>query len=179
MSSSDINLVSGRAYQLEKELKRLKVLRVAAVVSLVSVSLISVLLFLVTLLLPISSVKKDQEKTLSSIAFLREKLRKYSLINDRIKNISEISQKRKNYSTITNTMIDKVPPDLSVDVLAIEDGTIAISVGGVSLIPINEYIDTIIEIGDKKQGIKNLTVESLVLNNNTGKYILTLQADVL
>lgn len=179
MSSTDINLVSGKAYQLEKELKRLKILRITAVASLVSVSLISVLLFLITILLPISSVKKDQEKTLSSIALLREKLTKYSLINDRIKNISEINLKRKNYSIITNSLIDKVPSGLTVDILTIEDATISISVSGVSLIPTNEYIDTVIVMGDKKQGIKNLTVESLVLNNNTGKYILTLQADVL
>lgn len=177
--SSDINLVSGKVYQLEKELKRLRALRIVAVASLVSVALISILLFLIIILLPISSIKKNQEKTLSNIALLREKLVKYSLINDRVKNISQISSKRKNYASIANTMVEKVPPGLSVDILTVEDGTISISVGGVSLIPINEYIDTIIRIGDKKEGIKNLTVESLVLNNNTGKYILTLQADVL
>lgn len=177
--SSDINLVSGKAYQLEKELKRLKVLRIVSVVSLISVASISIILFLIIILLPISSVKKDQEKTLSNIALLRGKLTKYSLINDRIKNISEINRTRKDYSTITNSIIDKVPSSLSVDILTIEDGVMSVSVGGVSLIPINEYIDIIIEMGDKKQGIKNLTVESLVLNNNTGKYILTLQADIL
>lgn len=177
--SNDINLVSGKAYELEKELKRLKALRIAAVVSLISVSLISVLLFVITILLPISSVKRDQEKTISSIALLREKLSKYSLINDRVKNISEITKQRKNYSTITNLLIDKVPTDLSVDILTIEDGVVTISVGGVSLIPVNEYINTVIALGDKKQGISGLVVESLVLNNNTGKYILTLQADIL
>jgi hypothetical protein len=177
--SNDINLVSGKAYELEKELKRLKALRITAVVALVSVALISVLLFLITLLLPISSVKKDQEKTISSIALLKDKLAKYSLINDRVKNIAEITKQRKNYSTITNTLIEKVPTDLSVDILTIEDGVISISVGGVSLIPINEYINTVIDIGEKKQGISGLVVESLVLNNNTGKYILTLQADIL
>ena len=176
--SSDINLVSGKAYQLEKELKRLKLLRIIAVLALVTVSTISILLFLVTLLLPISSVKKDQEKTMSNTALLREKLIKYYLINDRIKNISQISKERKNYSTIANTLMDKVPADLSVDILTIENGTITISIGGISLIPINEYINSIIEIGDKRQGIKNLTVESLLFNN-TGKYVLTLQADVL
>jgi hypothetical protein len=177
--SNDINLVSGKAYEFEKELKRLKIIRVAAIVSLVTVSLISILLFLITLLLPISSVKKDQEKTISSIALLRQKLTKYSLINDRVKNISEITKQRKNYSIITNKLLSKVPADLSVDILTIEDGAISISVGGVSLVPINEYINSIVELGDKKDGISGLVVESLVLNNNTGKYILTLQADIL
>lgn len=176
--SSDINLVSGKAYQLEKELKRLKVLRIIAVLALITVSGVSILLFLVTLLLPISSVKKDQEKTLSNTVLLREKLVKYYFINDRIKNISQINKERKNYSIIANTLIDRVPADLSVDILTIEEGTITISTGGISLIPINEYINSIIEIGDKRQGIKNLTVESLLFNN-TGKYVLTLQADVL
>ncbi len=176
--SSDINLVSGKAYQLEKELKRLKILRIIAVLALVSVSAISILLFLVTLLLPISSVKKDQEKTMSNTVLLREKLVKYYLINDRIKNISQISKERKNYSIIANTLIEKTPANLSVDILTIENGTITISTGGISLIPINEYIDSVIEIGDKKQGIKNLTVESLLFDT-TGRYVLTLQADVL
>lgn len=177
--SDDINLVSGKAYQLEKELKRLKVLRITAVVSLVTVALISILLFVITFLLPIESVKKDQGKTLSSIGVLHGNLIKYSLINDRVKNISEITSKRKSYASAANLLIDKVPGSLSIDILNVEDGTIAISIDGVSLIPINEYIDTIIEIGDRRSVIKNLTVESLVLNNNTGKYILTLQADIL
>lgn len=179
MSSSSINLVSNKILQLENEQKRLRLFKMVAIASLVLAASSSLILFIITLALPISSVKKTQEQTLSNISVLHEKLVKYALINDRVKNISEIMSNRKNYASLANTIFGKLPQELSVETMILEDKTFTLSVSGNSLIPVNDFIDDMVEIGDSGKIIKNLTIQSLVLNSGNGKYILSMEADVL
>lgn len=177
--NSDINLVSSKTHQLEIELKRLKALKIIAVGSLAVVVLVSMLLFIITVTLPVSSVKKDQEQTLSNISVLHEKLIKYSLINDRLNNIAGVIKSRKDYSKITNAMLNKLPADLSVDAMTIDAGTFTLVISGDSLTPIDNFIEDAVVLGDKEDTIKNLVIQSLVANADTGKYTLILQADTL
>lgn len=177
--NSDINLVSSKTNQIEKQLKNLKVLQIVAISSLAIVLLISILIFVITVTLPVESVKKDQEQTLSNISSLSEKLVKYSLINDRLSNISDIIKERKDYSKIANSILDKLPTGLSVDAMTIDSGTFSLVVSGTSLTDINSFIDDVSVLGDKGDIIKNLLLQSLIANADNGKYILTLQADIL
>lgn len=179
MSSSDINLVSSKTYQLQEELKRLKTLKIIAIGSLSLVALVSVLLFIITITLPVASVKKNQEQTLSNISSLHEKLVKYSLIDDRLNNISGVIKTRKNYAKLAGLILNKLPVDLSVDSMTIDGGTFNIVISGGSLTPINTFIEEIVVIGNRDNIIKNLIVQGLVANIDTGKYTLTLQADTL
>ena len=179
MTSSSINLVSNKILKLENEQKRLRLFKIVAVASLVFVASASIILFIITLALPISSVKKDQEQTLSSISALRKQLVKYVLIKDRVKNISEFMSSRKNYASSANTIFEKLPQELSVETMILEDKILTLSVSGDSLIPVNEFIDDLVEIGDSGKIIKNLTIQSLVLNFSNGRYILSMQADIL
>lgn len=176
--NDSINLVSGKSYQLEKELKRLKIIRIAAITSLVFVSLISISLFIITVTLPMSAVKKNQQQALSGIGTLHKKLIKHALINDRVKNIADIMKKRKNYSEISDALFSKASSDLSIDAFSVESGTVILTVSGVSLIPLNKFIDDLIILGDKGKIIKNVSIQSLILNVSTGKYSLSMQADV-
>lgn len=177
--SNNINLVSSKTEQLERELKRLKALKIIAVASLAVVALISILLFVITLTLPVSSVKKDQEQTLSSISSLHEKLVKYSLINDRLNNIASLIKSRKNYVLLVNTVLNKLPADLAVDSMTIEGKTFTLVISGASLTPIDKFIEDITVLGDEEKIIKNLVVQGLLVNAESGKYTLTLEADTL
>ena len=86
---------------------------------------------------------------------------------------------RKNYASSANTIFEKLPQELSVETMILEDKILTLSVSGDSLIPINEFIDDMVEIGDSGKIIKNLTIQSLVLNFSNGRYILSMQADIL
>lgn len=177
--NSDINLVSSKTQQVEAELKRIKALKIAAIGSLAVVGLISILLFIITVTLPVSSVKKNQEQTLSNISALHEKLTKYTLIDDRVNNIEGIINSRKDYTKLLNTLLDKLPPDLTVDSMIIDAGTFTFVVSGQSLTPIDNFIEDVRILGNKENIIKNLSIQSLIVNAGGAKYILTLQADTL
>lgn len=177
--SNDINLVSSKTYEFQKELKRLKVLKITAIGFLALVALVSVLLFIITITLPISSVKKEQEQTLSNISVLHEKLVKHSLINDRINNISSVIKTRKNYAKTASIILSTLPSDLSVEAMNIGEGTFTLIISGTSLTTIDTYLEDVIELGNKEEVIKNLVVQGLTANAGNGEYTLTLKADTL
>lgn len=174
----NINLVTGKSFDLEKQLKRIRILRVLSILSLVLVLSISLILFLITFFLPISSVKQDEQQTLSNISVLHKKLVSYFLIKDRIDNISEIIDSRKNYGVVSAAILQKVPQELNVETLSIDDKTLTLVVTGTSLTSMNQVIDDLIAMSNTKKLITNLLIENLVLNTQAGKYSLSLQADV-
>ena len=177
--NSDINLVSSKTQQLEREIKRLKMLKIIAIFSLAIVALISILLFFITITLPVSSVKKDQEQALSGISSLHEKFVKYSLINDRLSNIASLIKSRKNYDLLVNTVLNKLPADLTVDSMTIEGKTFTLVISGASLTPIDKFIEDITLLADEEKIIQNLVIEGLLVHAESGKYTLTLEADTL
>lgn len=177
--SNDINLVSSKSHQFQKELKRLKILKITAVGFLALIVLTSLTLFLLTITLPTSSIKKEQEQTLSNISTLHEKLVKYTLINDRVNNIASIVKSRKNYAKTANVILSKLPTDLIVESINIEEGALSLVISGPSLTAINTYLDDVIELGDKEDTIKNLVIQGLTANASSGKYTLTIEADIL
>ena len=176
--SSSINLISDNKDQLEKELRKLKILKISAIFSLAIVVFMSVVVFILNFTLPISSVKKDERQTLDNIALLRQKLVKYSLINDRARNISDLISKRKKYDSSSETILGKLPADLTVSALEVESDTIKISVTSDSLIPMDQFINDVIELGNQAKTIKNISILSLILNGENGKYTLSLQGDL-
>ena len=177
--NSSINLVSNNNNQLEKELRRIKAIRIIAVICLVFVALLSVLVFVVNYTLPLQAVKAQQQTELISIGVMHKKLVKYVLVNDRVKNIADLIVKRKNYASLINAILGKLPKDLSVDSLGTEDGIITLGISGNSLITMNQFIDGFITLESKDKIIKNLSIQSLSLNTSTGKYSLSVQAGVL
>jgi competence protein ComGC len=147
--NNNINLISNQNVELEKELRRLKKFRLISMICLIVVSLVSVLIFVLNLTLPLESVKKEQSATAANISLLHKKLVTYTLITDRVRNISNILSQRGNDIPQVNEILGKVPTDLSVDGLEIQTGQINISVSGTSLVPINKFIDDMISFGAK------------------------------
>jgi hypothetical protein len=176
--SSSINLVSNKNVVLEKELERLRILRITALVSLVIVLSASILVFVLNLTLPLGSVKKDQQMTIVNISLQHKKLVTYTLISDRVKKLSSIISQRKNYVSQINEVLGKVPGDVSVGALEIQLGKMTMSVSATSLEPINKFIDDIVVLGNKGKVLKNIIIQGLSLDVGSGKYTLSMQANI-
>lgn len=177
--SNDINLVSGNNAAIEKEKKRLKTVRYVAVGALVLVALISILIFILNSQIGLASIKRDEGSTLQNISFLRQKAAKLAMVNNRVKDISEVLQKRKNYSETIKTIREQMPQDVYTVSLELDKKELLIIVNSSSLLSINKFLDNIISLSANKKIVRNVLIESLTVNNKTGYYSLTLKANVL
>jgi hypothetical protein len=176
---SSINLVSAKTVGLEKELKRLKIFRIIAIAFLAVTLLLSVLAFVLNVTLPIETVKKQQQATITGISFFNKKLTQYTLLSDRVKNISDIISKRQDYQTQVKEISGKIPADATVETMDIVSGKITIVISSTSLLSMNKFIDDMVAFGAKGKIIKNVIIQGLTLNFDNGKYSLSLLADIL
>src|ERR1035437_10251295 len=168
--NNNINLISNQNVQLEKELRRLKRFTLISMICLIVVSVVSISVFVLNLTLPLESVKKEQSATVANISHLHKNLVTYTLITDRVKNISNILSQRGNELPQLNAILGKVPKDLSVEGLEIQKGKASISVSGTSLISINKFIDDMVSLGAQGKVIKDIIIQGLTLNTTTEKY---------
>ena len=177
--NNNINLISNQNVGLEKELKRLKRVRITSIICLIVVFLMSILIFVLNFTLPLDSVKKDQSVTVANIVLFHKKLITYSLISDRVKNISSVISQRKNYTSQLSQILDKLPAGVSMDGLQIDTDKITFSVSSTSLTSINQFIDSMIGFNSQGKVINNLVMQGLSLDTTSGKYDLNMQANIL
>lgn len=177
--NSSINLISTKNDDLELKLKRLRIVRSIAVASLVLIVLMSVGVFILTLQVPLASIKKEEASTLNDISYLHDKAAKLYLANDRVSNINNIIAKRKNYSEVVNKIVGLMPSDLSIDSLTITDQAILLTVSSNSLQSINQFLNSYVDFGNKGKPIDSVSVDNLVVNTKTGRYSLSFKAQVL
>ncbi|MCL6096445.1 MAG: hypothetical protein M1444_02050 [Patescibacteria group bacterium] len=177
--SNDINLVSNKDEAFLKEKRRLKQVRTIAVVSLVVTALASVLIFIINSQTSLSSIKKDENSTLSNISYLNKKAAKLAIVNERLKNISDILQKRKNYTNAINTLLQLMPPDVYTATLELDKNDVFLVANSNSLLSIDKFLNGIIDLSFKKQILGSVTIESLSVNAKTGNYSISIKSKLL
>jgi len=177
--NNDINLISNKDVASLKAKKRLKLTRTIAIASLVIATLLSIIVFIINTQTSLSSIKKDENSTLQSISYLNKKTAKLAIINNRLKDISDILEKRKNYTSAINTLLQLMPPGLSTTTLELSKKDVLLVVHSNSLLLIDKFLNSIIDLSSKKQVISSVTIESLTTNQKTGSYSLSVKTSLL
>ena len=178
-SNISINLAQNKNEEYEQKVKRLKIVRLIAAFSLILVVLCSLIIFILDLSVPLANIKKNEETTLSNLSVLHGKLAKLYLINDRITYISDIEAKRKNYVNTIQTITDKLPAAMKINSLSIDQKTLVLTASGQSLLDVDTFLNSFIDLGNNAKLIKGVTIENIVANVNNLNYTITLQAQVL
>ncbi|MCL4354628.1 hypothetical protein M1349_04145 [Patescibacteria group bacterium] len=176
--NSNINLILSKEGQTLKNKKKIKLLNSIALGLLLSVAAASIILFLLNTLNPLSSIKKDQLATINNITVLRERSGKLVIVNDRLKNILEINNKRKKFSPTIDYLIS-ILGNLKISFLEVDDKSISFSVTSYSLLEQNDFLQKLIVKASKKEMVQDLIIDSLTVNEKTGLYQLKLRATVL
>ena len=177
--NNGINIVSNKNSQIERELRILNILRFTAVSMLVTIALSSIIIFVVSVQIPLSALRQEENSTIAQISQLHKKLATYYLIKDRINNINALMSTRKDYTKSLKPILAMVSGDLTVDDLDVEEDVITLTVSGNSLVGINTIINDLIASSESKKYISNVTISSLNLNTTAGRYSVTFEADLL
>ncbi len=176
--NNEINLVSGKNLNLEKQVQRLKNFRILAIVSLLVVALIAVFFFVVTFFLPLQSVKNQQSQTLQGISQLHAKLVEYDLVSDRLSAISAIIAQRQPYPVVIHKIFDRLPSDLTVKEINVEQNILDITAEGTSLLSMNKFINNFKDLADSNKNLSNIKVKSLQYDQSLLDYTLTLEVNI-
>jgi len=176
--NSDINLVSGNANALDKGTKTLRRLKLIGTVVIVGVGVISILLFLLNRLFSPDSIIKQQNQVTASISLQQAKQAKLLVLTQRLNDISSLLKKRANYDVALNNILSQSPSGVSIVSMSVDKKKISIIVNSSSLLSLNDFIEMLKGMVEKKQFLKNVTINNLGLSGRTG-YVLTADIDLL
>ena len=181
--NSDINLLANRDKEQFQEGSRVRKARFAAFFALLFVAFSSIASFL--LIRSYAKVADEENSLLQKTSLLHDKEVKLLIVNDRLKYISEILQRRiayaqatKTLAQTTKTLLDKIPTEIATEDFRISKESVAISLSSSSLISLNTVIKNFTDMAKHKEILKSLTMESLILATQTGKYLLTLKGGI-
>lgn len=176
--NNSINLLRTESKGNSKRRKTTYILKIISLIFIFFVGLISIVLFVLNSRISISSVKNEEAVVLQNIAGQKDRLSKYYLLSNRLNGIEEILKERKNYTDVLNALISQIPQDTEVGSLEIDKGDISLSVNSSSLIPINKFLNNMMDLSINKHVIRNMTIESLTIDSKTGKYSLAIKAKI-
>lgn len=174
--SNDINFLKARS-ETKKRKKGLKAIRLTAIFSLIIVVLFSAFAYYLNGKIYPKSLKNERDSLLQSLSILRNREAKRAMVANRIENISELLNKRVGYAKIVSRFSEKIPSGIRVDSLKIDKKTVIIAVSSDSLLPINEFIDGLISLGQEKI-ISVLLLDSLSTSEGSGIYSVSLTANL-
>lgn len=177
--NNNINLVSSQDEAYARKAKALRNARLVAFGSLIIVALLSIGVFILQASVPLDSVKKQEAETLTNLASLHGKVAKLYLVNDRLSNIQQIETKRQSYINTINTLVQSVPPEMTIDSFNVDKKTVVLSASGQSLNNVDDFINAMVEMGNQGKLIKGVTIENVVANAVSSKYSVTIDAQVL
>lgn len=176
--SSSINLLKTEGKEDLRRTRTAYILRLISLVFLGFVGLISIVLFILNSRISVSSVKGEEAIVAQNISFQKDRVSKYYLLNDRIKGVENILNNRKNYTDSLNTLISQVPSDASISSLEIDKGDVSLTVNSGSLLPLNKFLNNMIDLSINKHAIKDMTIETLSIDTKTGSYSLSIKAKI-
>lgn len=174
--SESINLVKAEDKDNLRRQRKIFILRIISLVFIGFVGLVSVILFILYSRISISSVKKDQAQVAQNILFQKDKLAKLNLLNDRLRGINKVFHDRKNYITTLNLLLDQIPLGASAKSLNINKDGISLSISSSSLLPINKFLNNVLDLSSKKNTIQGVIIESLSIDSKSGVYSLAIKA---
>lgn len=150
--------------------KRAKTLNFIAFTFLISICLISVGIFILIQSVDFESIRNERRDVLEKISKFKDRQDKLAVANDRIENIDKILKTRRDFPKITNDLLVKVPSNLTVDNFEVDNESVVISGQSKSLFAIGEFLNSLTDMVRKKEIIKSLTLNSLVLNYGNSVY---------
>jgi hypothetical protein len=176
--NTNINLLLCTDEESLKHKKRIKTLNSFAIGSLICVGLISLGIFVWVQAINLESIRKEQEDVLTKMSGLQSRQVKLFVLNNRVENINKILETRNDLSKTANDLLTKIPSNLSVDNFEVDDKSVAISGQSKSLAVIGEFINNLTDMVYKKEIIKSLTLNSLMLNEGRNIYEISIKADL-
>lgn len=175
---SDINLLKKNTGG-SKEVKILKILRTTSIISLFIVCVSSISLFIINSTQPVNDLKKEEVSLTAELSSYKQKMGKFMLINNRIKNISDIISHRSNFEKTIDLVSKQAPQEVQINNYSIDSKKINLSAASTSVLATNTFFDNLVKLVKDKNKLKRVTLNNLSVDGKSGDYSFSLNIELL
>lgn len=176
---NNINLLPKIRESLIKTQKTIRTVRIIAVILLFLTTISSISLFFLSLSSPLSTFRKEEDKLLLELSSHKEKMENMLIVKERLKYISGILQKRRNYEKEIELITSGLPSQVTVDSFLVSQNAITITTSSNSLSYLKEFSDHITDMVFSKKIFGKVSFDNLVFDGTSSKYNLSIKADLL
>lgn len=177
--SSGINLLVNNEAEVEKEKRRVAIFNKIAFGALGFVCIPSLILFLLNIQLGRETLNKNLAAAENRMKAEDQKAAKLLILENRLTDAAAIIKKRQNSHLVLDLLSANMPQDAKIDSLSVEKKTVTLTVSSSSLLTINTVLNTLNSMAKDKRLIDTVTMNSLILNEQEGRYAVTLDATEL
>ena len=177
--NTNINLLLRKDEETLKRQRKIKKLNLLAVSFLIAIGALSLLIFLLIQIINPSSVKKEQDETLRKISAYQTQQAKLLILENRVNNISEILNKRKDLSKVIQTILTKTPDRVFIESLEADGKSVIMTAQSSSLSSIGDFINNLTDMVRKKDLIDALTINALIFDEARNSYQISLTANLI
>lgn len=175
--SKEINLIAQRKRGVIKNKRLTKFFRLSSAFFLFSVAFLSIAIFILKSTSPIGALQQEENSALNQISKLDQKVVKFLLLQGRLRDISSIINKRTKFDQTLNLMTKEMPSNISIVSLSVNKKNLTITLVSTSLLSLNTFIDGILN-KTNRDGFSRVMLDSLALDQKTGKYFLSVNIDM-
>lgn len=175
----DVNLLLKKQADFEKQGNSLKLLRIVSVAFLVSLGISSIVLFFLSSRLSPSSIKRQEKTMLYNISFLHAKEAKLAMVLERTRGIESILSQRPDYNLTIGKILQVLPGGVTVQSLSVDKNSISISASSNSLLPIDGFINSLTDLAGRKDVVKDVTIDNIVLNGTNSAYSFSIKINLI
>ena len=178
--NNNINLLGHKdQVSVPRASQKLKLLRVLAVLMLFSISAASIILYILIYFSALPAAQQREQAALATIAESHPDMQKIALIQDRLNGISVIVTQRNQYDKVIGSVQSKMPPGIDVYELNISKKNATVTVTGTSLDLLETFLTNIVDATGPKKEYTQVTLNSIVSDDITNKYTLTVSLALL
>jgi hypothetical protein len=167
---NEINLLHTKTKSpLSSLANKVDLLRTIAIFLLFLVAILSVSFFFLVLVSPLPALRIKENAKRLELRSLYSKISDLYVINDRVKGVSDIFDKRVNFDDILTLLLNKLPSGLSVDAIRSSDSEVTVDVSSLSLLTLQEYMADLVKNNQSTKNFSSITQSSLSISPNNDK----------
>ncbi len=174
MSNKGINLVvdNRKNKQLAPLKGKLKIMRLSAMGLLFIVGVSSVILSILIVFSPLPRLQEDEQKAKTNLATYKIEINKIAFINDRGDGIRQILKKRPYYDKKLDVIKNKLPVDVTLDGLTIENKTYTLRFSSNNLASLDQFIDSVVSATGVGKEFLRVYLTSLSVDEDKNRFVL-------
>lgn len=127
----------------------------------------------------LDALQAQQQTLHSNLALLHDKAINNQLLMDRVRKIQALQKTQASFIADIDTIQGLVPNGVTIDSLTLTDISFVLGVSASSLEPVNTFLGRVNDLYAKKTFFKKITIDNVSADVHTGKYSVTVHADLL
>lgn len=173
--STEINLLKNRVRAKSSFLTQVLALRAFSLTFLFVVSFSSIILFILVALSPLPDLQEQEKEEIKKLSLFQSRMAKVLFTKERVGHIHTLLQTRPVYAETLQSLEEQLPNEASVDTLHLDKKTVTVSVSSSSLGTLDQFAKDIMKLQTEKKRFSKITLSSLYLNPDNGRYVLDME----